>query len=63
MRLDHDLLTDTLLLKTPGWARVGLAAPTSRMRHEAARELVRAIIEEIGDDRSAAHPAQLGLDM
>ena len=61
MRLDHDLLADTLLLKSPGWARVGLTAPNARLRHEAAHELARVIIEEIANDFGSPDPAQLGL--
>ena len=61
MRLDHDLLAETLLLKSPGWARVGLTAPDSRLRHESAHELARVIIEAIGVERPADDPAQLGL--
>ncbi|QGN55476.1 DUF6771 family protein [Novosphingobium sp. Gsoil 351] len=61
MRIDPDILADTLLLKSPGWARVGLTAPDPGMRHQAAQELARVIIDEIGDDRAAPNPAQLGL--
>lgn len=61
MRLDHDLLAETLLLKSPGWARVGLTAPDSRLRYEAAQELARVIIVEIGDGRAESDPAQLGM--
>lgn len=33
------------LLSAPGWARVGLAAPTETIREQAARELARAVLE------------------
>lgn len=62
MRLDNDLLADTLLLKSPGWARVGLTARDPRLRHEAAQELARVIIAEVGNAFiAAADPDQLGL--
>ena len=32
------------------------------MRHEAAHEIARAIIDEIGDNRLEPGPCQLGLD-
>ena len=63
MRLDNNHLADTLLLKTPGWARVGLTAPDPRMRHVAAHELERAIIDEVECARPEPHPGQLGLDI
>jgi len=34
------------LLSAPGWAKVGLTAPTEHMREQAARELARAVLEE-----------------
>ena len=61
MRLDHDLLANTLLLKSPGWVQVGLAAPNSRLRDEAAQELARVIIEETFGECPADDPAQLRL--
>ena len=61
MRLDPDLLADSLLFKSPGWARVGLTAPSSRLRREAAEELARVIMEEVDEDPGHADPAQLGL--
>ena len=45
-RFDEATLADALLT-APGWARVGLTAPTSMMREEAACELARVIIDRI----------------
>lgn len=43
-RIDKLTVADALL-NAPGWARVGLCAPTLRMREEAARELARVILD------------------
>lgn len=56
-RIDEAALAD-VVLTTPGWVRVGLTAPSSWMRQEAARELVRAIVREMG--REASHVNEQG---
>jgi DNA-binding IclR family transcriptional regulator len=33
------------ILNAPGWARVGITAPNSCMREDAARELARSILD------------------
>ena len=38
------------LLSAPGWARVGLAAPTEWMREQAAVELARSILDQAKAD-------------
>lgn len=54
----------TTLLRAPGWARVGLTAPTERLRDDAANELARAILEEIGEGYAdAPGPDQLRLTL
>lgn len=45
-RIDETTLSDALLA-APGWARVGLSAPTVGMRENAARELARVILDEM----------------
>lgn len=45
-RFDKASLADALLT-APGWARVGLSAPTSLMREDAAGELARVILDRI----------------
>lgn len=46
------------LLAAPGWARVGLSAPTMRMREDAAGELARVILSEI--EQVPSTPADQG---
>ncbi len=59
-RIDTARIAETILA-APGWARVGITAPTNHIRVEAAFELARAIIEcERGTD-APAHPDQFGL--
>lgn len=53
-RFDQASLADALLT-APGWARVGLTAPTSTVREDAACELARVIIDRI--ERPVVHEA------
>ncbi|MDX2210074.1 MAG: antA/AntB antirepressor family protein [Sphingopyxis sp.] len=50
------------ILAAPGWARVGITAPNSNMRIEAAFELAKAIIEGAAVV-DAPSPDQLGLSL
>jgi hypothetical protein len=50
----------TTILAAPAWARVGITAPSERMRDDAARELARAIVERIAVSGSD-DPDQLAL--
>jgi hypothetical protein len=59
-RIDEQSVADALL-HAPGWARVGLCAPTSWMREEAARELARAVIDGKGDAVPSGDQEQLPL--
>lgn len=43
-RIDEQSVANALL-QAPGWARVGLSAPSAWVREEAARELALAVIE------------------
>lgn len=61
-RIDTARVAETLLA-VPGWARVGLTAPTSHMRVEAAFELARVIVESVGGSPEPAHIDQLGLSL
>ena len=61
IRFDQTMLTD-VLLNAPGWARVGIAAPTERLRIDAANELARFILKSVSEDKSdEADPNQLAL--
>ena len=51
------------LLSAPGWARVGLAAPTETMREQAARELARAVLEGSGERQEDNDCDQLALGL
>lgn len=45
-RFDETTLAEALLT-APGWARVGLSAPTPMMREDAAGELARVILDRL----------------
>ncbi|HEV7314247.1 MULTISPECIES: DUF6771 family protein [unclassified Sphingopyxis] len=60
-RIDTARVAETLLA-APGWARVGLTAPTSHIRVEAAFELARVIVESVTGEEPA-HSDQLGLSL
>lgn len=51
------------ILAAPGWALVGITAPTSHIRVEAAFELARAIIESVKAGPEPTSPDQLGLSL
>lgn len=51
------------ILSAPGWARVGITAPTSHIRVEAAFELARAIVESVRAGAEPQNPDQLGLSL
>jgi len=62
-RIDEATIAKTILC-APGWARVGITAPNDRLRDDAAAELARIIIEEIGEpvtDASDANQLKLSL--
>lgn len=50
-------IADTIL-SAPAWARVGITAPSERLRQEAALELARSIL---GEEGHREDPAQLRL--
>lgn len=55
-RIDENCLTRALLL-APGWARVGLSAPTDWMREEAALELARRLLETDPQEPPVGQPS------
>lgn len=60
IRIDEQSVAEALL-HAPGWARVGLCAPTSWMREEAARELARAVIDSKSEAGQPGGQEQLPL--
>lgn len=48
MTLDRSTLAQTLL-HAPAWARVGLTAPSERVREASARELAEVVIGSLED--------------
>jgi hypothetical protein len=61
-RIDTARVAETIL-SAPGWARVGITAPTSHIRVDAAYELARAIVESARAGAEPASPDQLGLSL
>lgn len=61
-KIDTARVAETILA-APGWARVGITAPTSHIRVEAAFELARAIVESVRAGAEPASPDQLGLSL
>lgn len=59
-RIDSVLIARTILT-APGWARAGLTAPKEALRHEAASELARAIVDQMSSAQDEPDPNQLGL--
>jgi hypothetical protein len=51
------------ILTAPGWARVGITAPANHLRVAAARELARAILEDVGLGPEVPAADQLGLSL
>jgi hypothetical protein len=58
-RFDIENIADTILA-APGWARIGITAPTSHIRSEAAQELARVIADKLAQppspDRGSDQP-------
>jgi hypothetical protein len=62
-RIDQTTIATTILT-APGWARIGITAPTESVRDAAAHELARTIIERIGGDpRELSNADQLPLKL
>ena len=60
MRIESDTIAEALLLG-PGWARVGLTAPTAVMREATACELAMAILSSPQMQEDAFEGDQLEL--
>jgi hypothetical protein len=60
MRLDPDAIAQSLLT-APGWARVGLSAPTEYLREAAAKDLAIAILDLAAREEGLAPANQLRL--
>jgi hypothetical protein len=60
MRLDPDTIAQALLT-APGWARVGLSAPTQYLREAAATDLALAILDVAAAEEGPTPTDQLRL--
>lgn len=60
-RIDQTRIAEALLT-APGWARVGISAPTPWMREDAAAELAR-VIANCADVAGPCEPEQAGLTL
>ena len=49
------------ILAAPGWARVGITAPSEFLREDAAEELALTILDQIEQQPATAEDAQIGL--
>lgn len=63
MTADPAELAATLLTRTPGWARVGLTAPDSRLREAAASELAHTIVAALRSSAKTLDARQLALPL
>lgn len=61
-RIDKALIADAIMT-APGWARVGITAPSAWTREDAARELAQAILERIQAPAGAVMDDQIGLGL
>lgn len=57
----HPALLANVILHAPAWARVGITAPTERMRVQAANELAEVIARHITGGAPSADMDQLSL--
>lgn len=61
-RFDQSSLASAIL-NAPGWARVGITAPNSCMREDAARELARSILDAAASNDTDLREAQATLPL
>lgn len=61
-RIDPTMLATTIL-EAPGWARVGITAPSPYMRYDAAMELALAIAATVEDKLESLGDKQSTLDL
>jgi len=51
------------ILEAPGWARVGITAPSPRLREQAATELARSIAARLAGTPAVADGRQFSLEL
>ena len=61
-QIDSQLLQDALLA-APGWARVGLTAPSEQIREAAASELVQVIVRTLDRATTISDTRQIALPL
>ena len=62
-RIERSEVAD-LILQAPGWVRLGIAAPTSHLRWDAANELAQVILDRLeSDGNDGKENAQLGFSL
>lgn len=61
-RLDQSLIAEAIL-QAPGWARIGITAPSPVMREDAAAELARAILDYAQTPAANPPTDQIGLGL
>lgn len=61
-RLDQSLIAEAIL-QAPGWARIGITAPSHVMREDAAAELARAILDHAQTPATNPPSDQIGLGL
>ena len=59
-RIDPTIIAEAILA-APGWARVGITAPTRCLRADAAVELARSILDHIEAGTAAPQDDQIGM--
>jgi hypothetical protein len=53
----------TALLHAPAWARIGLTAPSDRLREQAAAELAESILDSLTHPMPVNDPRQMALPL
>jgi hypothetical protein len=53
----------TTLLHAPAWARIGLTAPSERLRERAAAELAESILDALTHPMPVTDPRQMALPL
>jgi len=53
----------TMILHAPAWARVGLTAPSERLRERAAAELAETILDAMAAPQAINDPRQMALPL
>jgi len=61
-RIERNEVAD-LILQAPGWVRLGIAAPASHLRWDAANELAQTILDRLNNESREEPGRQLGLPL